>query len=141
MGAGSTLSTDPVMAPQFGAGSNGLLQAARALHVLKGAAGDRTQQQIVDILVAAMQLAAALEQRRERQGLISQQASAAGTRALIGEHLAVLGHQPVPTTPAAATTASPTWLDHAGRAASNQKPLGNEGYTTNTGHEPKGRGR
>ncbi|MDQ1249552.1 MAG: hypothetical protein WA988_12970 [Candidatus Nanopelagicales bacterium] len=134
-----THSADPVMAPQFGAGSNGLLQAARALHVLKGAAGDRTQQQIVDILVAAMQLAAALEQRRERQGLISQQASAAGTRALIGEHLAVLGHQPVPPTPA--TTTAPTWLDDAVRAAGNQKPLGNEGYTANTGHEPKGRGR
>lgn len=137
-----THATDPVTETKFGAGSNGLLQAARALHVLKGAAGDRTSQQVVEILVAAMQLAAALEQRRERQGLVSQQASAAGTRTLIAEHLDTLGGQPATGPAAAGTKASLTWLQDAVNAASKQKPLGNDDATTDTGREhPKGRGR
>ncbi len=96
--------TDPISPPTYGGGTSGLLQASRALYALKGGTKDRTQQQIMEILAAAMGLAVALERRRGQQGHPSQQAAAAQTGTLIARHYDTLRAS---VAVAAASTLSP----------------------------------
>ncbi len=110
--------TDPVSPPTYGGGTSGLLQASRALYGFKGGTKDRTQQQIMEILAAAMGLAVALERRRAQQGHCSQQTAAAKTTSLIETHIQALGEQ-IPSNPR-----QPAWLQAAIRSSGIEKPLG-----------------
>lgn len=88
---------DPAGKPTFGGGSLGLMQAARGLYVLKGAAQDKTHKQVIDILASAFLLAEALHRLRASQGRGVQAQAATQARDLAASMITDLGGTP-PTT-------------------------------------------
>jgi len=129
--------SDPDTSPTFGAGSLGLMQAARGLYVLKGAATDKSHKQVLEILSSAFLLAEALHRLRANQGRAAQAQSAQRAQSMAAQLITDFGG----TAPTTAPPAPPRTQPGVSVSATDfAKSLGVDHATGNHGVQPKRKG-